>query len=90
MSLLQCSGLVRRYGGVIAVDDVSLDVQAGEIVGLIGPNGSGKSTLVDLMSGVTPSMAGTTVFEGVTLADRKAWPRADLPDGPTFSASVDP
>lgn len=84
MSLLQCSGLVRRYGGVIAVDDVSLDVQAGEIVGLIGPNGSGKSTLVDLMSGVTPSMAGTTVFGGEDVSKASPWRIARLGLARTF------
>ena len=49
--ILSARGMTRRYGGFIAVDDVSLDVAQGEIRGLIGPNGAGKSTLMDLICG---------------------------------------
>ncbi len=51
---LQAHGVRVRYGGVIANDDVSLEVRAGQIVGLIGPNGAGKTTFIDAVSGFTP------------------------------------
>ncbi|HMJ78051.1 MAG TPA: ATP-binding cassette domain-containing protein, partial [Iamia sp.] len=62
---LRAEHLSVRFGGVVAVDDVSLEVRPGEVVGLIGPNGAGKTTLFDLISGHTPADEGT-----VTLGDR--------------------
>jgi len=61
---LRAEGLQKRFGGLIAVSDVSLDVHAGEIHAVIGPNGAGKSTLINLLSGdLTPS-AGEILLEG--------------------------
>ncbi len=51
-AMLRLANVSRRFGGLIAVDDVSFELQAGEIVGLIGPNGAGKTTLVNLITGV--------------------------------------
>ena len=50
-SLLRISALTKRFGGFIAVDNVSVDIRAGERFGLIGPNGSGKTTLINCISG---------------------------------------
>ena len=50
MALLTVEGVTRRFGGIVAVDDVSLDVAEGEIVGLIGPNGAGKTTVFNLVT----------------------------------------
>jgi ABC-type branched-subunit amino acid transport system ATPase component len=66
--LLSIRGLNKRFGGVVAVDSVDLDVWPGQIVGLIGPNGSGKTTLFNLTSGVYPIDSGSVVFEGKELA----------------------
>ena len=54
----------KQFGGLVAVNDVSFDVRAGEIVGLIGPNGAGKSTLFNLITGVLPLTAGQVHFRG--------------------------
>ena len=64
MSLLEVDHASRRFGGVHAVDDVSLVVEAGELVGLIGPNGAGKTTLFNLISGFTPLTSGAVRFKG--------------------------
>ena len=63
-SVLSVNGVVKRFGGLVAVNAVSFEVQAGEIVGLIGPNGAGKSTMFNLLSGALPLSAGTVSFLG--------------------------
>ncbi|MBN2624905.1 MAG: ABC transporter ATP-binding protein [Acidimicrobiales bacterium] len=61
---LAVDGVTKRYGGIIALEDVSLTVGAGEVVGLIGPNGAGKTTLFDIVSGVQAPSAGTVRLDG--------------------------
>ncbi len=62
--LLEVAGLTRRFGGLIAVNDIGFSMQAGEIVGLIGPNGAGKSTTFNLLTGVDRPNAGAVRFLG--------------------------
>ncbi len=64
MSLLRVSGLVKRFGGLVATDGVELDVEAGELHAVIGPNGAGKTTLINQLSGELAPDAGTITFEG--------------------------
>jgi ABC-type branched-subunit amino acid transport system ATPase component len=59
--LLDTVGLTVRYGGVVANSDVSIHVDAGEVVGLIGPNGAGKTTFVDAVTGFTPADGAVTL-----------------------------
>lgn len=66
--MLVVEGLVKRFGGFTAVNDVSFKVEKGEILGLIGPNGSGKSTIFNMLSGTFPPTAGSILFEGQQLA----------------------
>ncbi|CAO3437304.1 ABC transporter ATP-binding protein [Azospirillum doebereinerae] len=66
--LLDIRNASRRFGGVLAVNDVTAHVDAGELVGLIGPNGAGKTTLFNLISGFTPLSTGTVAFGGRPLA----------------------
>ena len=61
---LRVTGLQKRFGGVLAVDDVSLDVAEGELHAVIGPNGAGKTTLIHLLSGALSPSAGTIVLDG--------------------------
>jgi branched-chain amino acid transport system ATP-binding protein len=62
--LLEGRGLVKRYGGVVAVDGADIVLDAGEILGLVGPNGAGKTTLVDLVSGAQGADGGTLALDG--------------------------
>ena len=62
--LLELRGVTRRFGGIVAVDDVSFTVGSGEILGLIGANGAGKTTLFSLIAGNRRPTAGTIVFDG--------------------------
>jgi branched-chain amino acid transport system ATP-binding protein len=62
--VLAVEGLVKRFGGFTAVNNVSFEVGQGEILGLIGPNGSGKSTIFNLLSGTLPPTAGSIRFDG--------------------------
>ena len=64
MSLFQVQGLVKRFGGLLATDHVSLTVESGEIHALIGPNGAGKTTLVNQISGLLAPDAGRIVLDG--------------------------
>jgi branched-chain amino acid transport system ATP-binding protein len=62
--LLECKGLVRRFGALVAVDDVDLTVEPGEIRAVIGPNGAGKSTVFNLITSVLKPSAGEVFFAG--------------------------
>jgi branched-chain amino acid transport system permease protein len=62
--VLAVKGAVKRFGGLVAVNDVSFAVRAGEIVGLIGPNGAGKSTMFNLLTGTLPMTSGAVEFLG--------------------------
>ena len=63
-ALLVLERVSKRFGGLLAVSDVSFQVRAGEILGLIGPNGAGKSTTFNLLSGVNPASTGQVTFLG--------------------------
>ncbi len=72
MSLLVLDRVEKRFGGLPAVDGVSLGVDEGEILALVGPNGAGKSTLLKAISGMQPPSAGRITFDGRELAGLKA------------------
>jgi branched-chain amino acid transport system ATP-binding protein len=72
------------FGGIRAVDGTTFDVWPGEIVGVIGPNGAGKTTMFDLVSGFTPSTAGTIMLNGRDITTMSAAGRAQLGLGRSF------
>lgn len=67
--ILHTESMTKRFGGLTAVDDVDIDVQQGEIVGLIGPNGAGKSTLFDCITGRLDADEGNVTLEGQNITD---------------------
>ena len=67
MPLLAVQNVTRRFGGIVAIDDVSLDVEQGQIVGLIGPNGAGKTTLFNVITRIYRPDAGSLEFAGRSL-----------------------
>jgi branched-chain amino acid transport system ATP-binding protein len=73
---LDAQGVTQRFGGITAVDDVSLQVSAGSVHGLIGPNGAGKTTLFDCVAGVQKAVSGRIVLDGVDVTRESAVERA--------------
>lgn len=67
-AVIEARGLSRRYGETVAVDGLSLEVQAGTLYGLLGPNGSGKSTTIRMLSGQVRPTAGTAIVLGMDVA----------------------
>jgi len=65
--LLQVKDVTRTFGGVRALDGVSLDVEKGGVHGLIGPNGAGKTTLINVLSGITAPSSGTVMLDGIAV-----------------------
>src|SRR5690348_958229 len=79
--------LTRRFGGLTAVKDVSLDLDIGRIHAVIGPNGAGKSTLVNMLAGELPPNAGSIELDGRAIAGMPPHRVARLGVGRTFQRS---
>jgi len=84
MTLLKLENITKRFGGLIAVDDISLEIETGELIGIVGPNGSGKTTLYNVISGVYPPEEGRVIFEGRNITKLPAHRRAPMGIGRTF------
>ncbi|MEQ8839358.1 MAG: MFS transporter [Acidimicrobiales bacterium] len=82
--ILETVDLMKRFGGIRAVDDVVLRVRPGEIIGLIGPNGAGKTTLFDVVSGFTPADGGRVFLDGRDITGLAPFQRARLGLGRSF------
>jgi branched-chain amino acid transport system ATP-binding protein len=82
--LLRVSGITVRFGGIVALDDVSFEVRRGEIAGLIGPNGAGKTTLFNCLSRLYDWQQGSIEFGGSNLASVQRYRVAQLGIGRTF------
>lgn len=71
--MLQVRNIEKHFGGIAALDGVSLDIEDHSIVGLIGPNGSGKSTLINVISGFLSKDNGTIIFQGRDISNMKPY-----------------
>ncbi|MBU6468679.1 MAG: ABC transporter ATP-binding protein [Betaproteobacteria bacterium] len=82
--ILSLKNISKRFGGLLAVNGVHVDIMPGETVGLIGPNGAGKTTLVSLISGTLTPTTGDILFQGKNITALPAFERARLGIGRTF------
>jgi branched-chain amino acid transport system ATP-binding protein len=82
--LLEASGLVKRYGGLVAINEVDLELQPGTITGVIGPNGAGKSTLIGLIGGAISPTQGSIRLNGRDISRLPASERARAGIGRTY------
>lgn len=71
--MLQVKGITMKFGSLVANDDVTFDVEAGEIVSLIGPNGAGKTTLFNCITGFYKPTSGRVFFNGIDVTDKKPY-----------------
>ena len=73
MNLLELKNVTKRFGGLTAVNNLSLSMEKGEILGVIGPNGAGKSTAFNCIAGVFPPTEGEVIFDGQVSNGQKPW-----------------
>src|SRR5438128_12307301 len=83
-NVLGLTNLTKRFGGLVAVDDVSLHIRRGEVFALIGPNGAGKTTLFNNVTGLFQPTSGTVVFDGRNITGSKPHEVARLGIARTF------
>mgnify|MGYP001223820013 CR=1 FL=1 len=84
MPMLETRQLTKRFGGLVAVDDVNLKIEEREILGIIGPNGAGKTTLVNLISGLTYPTRGEIIFNGKNVEELPEYIRSRMGLARTF------
>lgn len=84
MKMLETKNITMKFGGLLAVDDVSFYVEKGEIVSLIGPNGAGKTTVFNMLTGVYEITSGEIIFEGREISKLKPQQIVDLGISRTF------
>ena len=84
MSLLRLENITKRFGGLVAVDDVSVEIEEGELIAIVGPNGAGKTTLFNVISGVFLPEEGRVFFQDQDITELPAYKRAPLGLGRTF------
>ena len=83
-TLLSLKNVVMKFGGVTALNDVTLDVKKGEILALIGPNGAGKTTVFNVVTGVYKTTSGTITFDGTVINDQKRFQITQMGVARTF------
>jgi len=91
MTLVEMRGIGHRFGEVVAVSGLDLDVRAGEVLGLIGPNGAGKTTTLRILTGLLTPSEGTVVIDGIDLAADPVGAKSRfgfVPDGAPLYANL--
>ncbi len=86
-AILESRQVTRSFGGVVAVNNLSMEVETGSIVGLIGPNGSGKTTFIDVINGILKPDSGEIRFEGRAITRKSPYRIARLGVGRTFQTT---
>jgi branched-chain amino acid transport system ATP-binding protein len=84
MALLKLENISKSFGGLLALNEVSLEIEAGESMAIVGPNGAGKTTLFNVISGIYPPNSGKVIFDGKDISRLPAYKRAPLGLGRTF------
>jgi len=84
MPLLKVKNVTKRFGGLVAVDNISFEIRHGETLAIVGPNGAGKTTMFNLINGVFPADEGQMIFEDVDVTNFPSYRRAHLGIGRTF------
>ena len=85
--VLSVQNLTKRFGGLVAVGDMSFDLQQGDLLSIIGPNGAGKTTLFNLLTGQLRPSSGHVIFRGQDISEDSPQARAQLGFGRTFQIS---
>jgi branched-chain amino acid transport system ATP-binding protein len=78
MTILSLERVSKRFGGIVVADDISLDIERGQILGLIGPNGAGKTSLFNIVSGVVPADSGDIRVNGQSIGGAAVHERARM------------
>jgi len=86
--LIRCEGVSKRYGKVLGLDQLSLSIPAGKIVGILGPNGSGKTTLIKVLCGLLMPEAGEVLIDGKPVGTESKAMVSYLPERPYFSDAM--
>jgi len=87
-ALLQISGVVKQFGGLLALDGVSFEVRSGDFFGLIGPNGAGKSAMINIVTGLYKPTKGSVLFQGHDVTNLRPHLRHQLGMSRTFQHST--
>lgn len=76
--MIEVKHLIKRYGGITAVDDISFTAESGEVVGLLGPNGAGKSTTMNIITGYIGATEGTILIDGINILENPKEAKAKI------------
>ncbi|NIM97735.1 MAG: ATP-binding cassette domain-containing protein [candidate division Zixibacteria bacterium] len=87
MPLLETKGLTKKFGGLVAVDNVDLTVEKGKVHSIIGPNGAGKTTLFNMLAGVYAPTSGTVMFQGKNITPLRVYERSNVGIGRSYQVT---
>jgi ABC-type branched-subunit amino acid transport system ATPase component len=91
-ALLKLSGVFKRFGALLAIDNLSVHLDEGEVLGVVGPNGSGKTTMFNILTGITKSrsragsLSRCRYYSSASFRTMPSWHRAFIPNSPSSVA----